>query len=337
MDRVMTINVYDLLDNKIKAEFKKKDELNADLREQLYRVRIENRELKDKYRDIERKYLKLSENDSLNKDIINNIKNRLSEVESIKDKFEIINYYLTVILGLKEKYAIPTFLIDDSGVKMIYYLFYVYNDDKEIVCKFLLSVMDSRYRDSIVLASSYVVPQKVGKQELINLIKNQPFYTNGGHCAWNSFCFPKNPPYSEYMKNPLILDNEVFKCLCDNICNKSEGREFSKITEYQNLNEEQIEMLGNGIVRKNDKECVKYFFAKNHKNISVSLQKRILDIIGYSANRYDASYIFNYNDEVVEEILSLLNIDDFVKIYNSILNDRKKLLSMYFKVKGLCI
>lgn len=123
MDRVMTINVYDLLDNKIKAEFKKKDELNSYLREQLYRVRIENRELKDKYRDIERKYLKLSENDSLNKDIINNIKNRLSEVESIKDKFEIINYYLTVILGLKEKYAIPTFLIDDSVSKMIYYLF----------------------------------------------------------------------------------------------------------------------------------------------------------------------------------------------------------------------
>lgn len=330
----MSINIYDVIDKKVKAELDERDRRNDSLRDELNRVRIENRGLKYKYNEIKESYDKIAKDKQYYGDILENVRERLDEAEDIPAKLQIINFYFQVILGIKERYVIPTSVIDESLGKMIYYLYYVYNDNKNIVRDFLTAVMP-RYERTISKGYSYVVPQKRPKWVLIDLIKKQPYYTNGGHACWIKYCFPDSPPYSEYMKNPLILDEEVFQCLCDNLCRKREGREFIKILEYQNLNNDQLEKLGDRVVSRADEQIKRYFFSNTRDSISLDLQKRFFYSLGYSANRYDVNYIFNYKDEIIVDLLSSIDEETFVKLYNGVSNGREKLLKMYFKIKEL--
>ena len=330
----MTINLYDVIDKKVKAKLDERDRRNNSLRDELNRVRIENRGLKDSYRKLKESFDKTVKDKQFFGDILENVRERLDEAEDIPAKLQIINFYFQVILGIKERYVIPISVIGEYETKMIYYLYYVYNENKDIVRDFLMAVMP-KYERTISKGYSYVVPQRRAKWALIDLLKEQPYYTNGGQCKWYNLCFPDNPPYSEYMKNPLILEEDVFQCLCDNLCRKQEGREFIKILEYQNLNSEQLEKLGDKVVTRADKQSKGYFFNKTHMIISLDLQKRFFEVLGYSTNRYDSNYILNYKDEIIEEALSKMNEDEFVKLLNGISNGREKLLKMYFKIKGL--
>lgn len=330
----LSINIYDVIDKKVKAELDERDRRNNSLRDELNRVRIENRDLKEKYNDIKESYDKIAKDKKHFGDILENVRERLDEAEDIPAKLQIINFYFQVILGIKERYVIPTSVIDESLGKMIYYLYYVYNNNKNIVRDFLMAVMP-KYERTISKGYSYVVPQRKPKWVLMDLVKEQPYYTNGGQTGWMSCCFPDNPPYSEYMKNSLILEEDVFQCLCDNLCRKQEGREFIKILEYQNLNKEQLEKLGDRVVLRADEQSKKYFFSKTHDSISLDLQKRFFDALGYSTSRYDANYIFNYKDEIIEGLLSGMDEEKFVNLYNGVSNFREKLLKMYFKIKGV--
>lgn len=334
MDNSFAINIYDVIDKKVKAELDERDRRNNSLRDELNRLRIENRGLKDKYNEIKESYDKIAKGKKYYGDILENVKNRLDGVEDIGGKLSIIHFYFQVILGIKERYVIPTHVIDGYASKMIYYLYYVYNDNKDIVYDFLMAVMPDK-RNVITKAYSYVVPQRCAKWVLMDLVKEQPYYTNGGQTGWISCCFPDNPPYSEYMKNTLILEEDVFQCLCVNLCRKQEGREFIKILEYQNLNKDQLEKLGDRVVSRADEQSKKYFFSKTHDNISIELQKRFFDVLGYSTSRYDSNYIFNYKDEIIEGLLSGMDEENFVKLYNGVSNFREKLLKMYFKIKGV--
>lgn len=330
----MTISIYDIIDKKVKAELDERDRRNESLRDELNRVRIENRGLKDSYIKLKESFDKTVKDKQFFGDILENVKERLDEAEDISAKLQIINFYFQVILGLKERYVIPISVIGEYETKMIYYLYYVYNENKDIVRDFLMAVMP-KYERLISKGYSYVVPQRRPKWVLMDLLKEQPYYTNGGQAGWLSCCFPDNPPYSEYMKNSLILEDDVFQCLCDNLCRKQEGREFIKILEYQNLNNDQLEKLGDRVLAKADEQSKRYFFNKTHMIISIDLQKRFFEELGYSTNRYDSNYILKYKDEIIEEALSKMNEEEFVRLWNGVSNGRERLLKMYFKIKEL--
>lgn len=329
----MSINVYDLIDNRVKAELDRRERRNNDLREQLFRVTSEKRTLHEENEALKRELKKVAKNQKVYGNISENLKKRISEEEEVREKLNILQYYIDNILCLNVDYEIPDHVIDGSVSKMIYYLFYKYNNNKSIISELLLSVMDKRYRDCIQMASSYIVPQKRNKDVLIKLVKEQPYFCNGGHRDWLSCCFPDNPPYKEYMKNPLFLDDEVFCCLCDNICRKSEGLTFLDITKYQKLSDAQIEMLAEGIVKFGNKDVIEIFFSSNHFNIPLETQRKIFDIIGYSCSDYSRNFIFNYKDEIVEDILKDLDEVKFTELYNIANRQRAKLLKMYMEMK----
>lgn len=329
----MSINVYELIDNRVKAELDRRERRNNDLREQLFRVTSEKRTLHEENETLKRELKKIAKNQKVYGNISDNLKKRISEEEEVREKLNILQYYISNMLCLDADYEIPDHVIDGSVSKMIYYLFYKYNNNKSIISELLLSVMDKRYRDCIQMASSYIVPQKRNKDVLIKLIKEQRYYCNGGHREWLSCCFPDNPPYKEYMKNPLFLDDEVFRCLCDNICRKSEGLTFLDITKYQKLSDAQIEMLAEGIVKFGNKDVIEKFFYSNHFNIPLETQRKIFDIIGYSCSDYSRNFIFNYKDEIVEDILKDLDEVKFTVLYNIANRQRAKLLKMYMEMK----
>ena len=334
MGSSLNIDLYEIIDNKVKAELSERDRRNNSLRDELNRVRLENRNLRCKCIDLEESFNKIKNDSQLYVNALNNVKQKLNETEDINNKLDIINYYLQVILGKKPKYDIPTHVIENHIGKMISYLFYVYNDDKNIVRDFLMATMPE-YKTAISNGYSIIVPQKVSKDVLMKLLYEQPFYTNGGHATWISCCFPKFPPYSEYMKNPLILDDEVFQCLCDNLCRKIEGSEFVKVFSYQDLNSEQLEKLGNSVISRADVQIQKYFFNNTCQLISLNLHRKFFESLGYSGNHYEGNYIFKYKDEVIEEALSKMDVDEFVKLYNGVSNGREKLLKMFFHIRKI--
>lgn len=331
--KTMSINVYDLIDKKVKYQLDKKDQLNKDLKEELYRVRVELAKQKDKCTSLARENDKMRTVEKLSSDVLENVKKRLERLDDVQEKMELISYYFDVILGLGNKYEVSRNLVDKSILKMIAYYFYVYNDYKDIVKSFLLEALPDKYRGHIYSADSIVVPQNASKETLIKLIEEQPYYSNGGHRDWNKYCFPTYPPYSEYMKNPFIMEEDVFKCLCDNVCKKTEGYEFLHITQYQKLTNSQIEKLGEGmLLRCQDMKVIGEFFSRNHDSLSTDFHRKVFKMIGYSSNQYHGAYILNYKDEIIKEILSGMNEDEFFELYNKTYGSKKKLFKMYFEI-----
>ena len=257
-----------------------------------------------------------------------------------KNQFVFIKKILLNVFNIKEEYG--GWKSCRSYGTLGLYLAINYYNHKEVLIN-LIKTLIPDYFKIVSVIESFKMPYDYTKDEVISYVENPLYNTNGcifgGSEYWveSGATLKTNMPHDLIMKNPHILEDDVFEMLLETIYKRSSHYYYLfALPEYnKNISDKQIILLGEALIDlgKNvlEYDNVKKFINDNIKKFSNRTLDFLFQFIQYE-NNYGMFYWATFPNEYQMKFLFDKKLNEVLRILNNCtwsLEEKENFLKRY--------
>ena len=294
-DNDMSIDLSEFISKKVGNKISKLEEKIVELEHKQESDYVEKKNLNAKVRDLETKNNNILQDNTSSlfllsylKDNFNNIEPTPRDKDGYGQKSKTQNQYIYIENIMKNIFNVNPdyqngFFCPDFKVSLSVNFY----SNRDVLVNLLdILLTDNKYA-IIGFIKSFKMPFDYNKEDVIEYVKSPRYNTNGAIFGISSHWGggKGNMPHDLIMKNPFILEDDVFDMMLETIKSKKDnhGYLFSLPIYNKNISDEQIIKLG---------EC----------------------LIGIRINDYHSKFIeqniLKFNDETVDYLFSSLTCDN---------------------------
>jgi len=312
MDDILEFDVNEIVKDEVKSMLRSyEDKLNM-CRDENYKLKKEISELKNVVKSVEDITF-----------LLNYIKNEYTQFKNNLDRFLFIENIMCYIFNIKGEYKPST-----ENAKLEVLLAINYYKHKDTIINILKIINPDYCSNKISFITDFRMPYDYSKEEVMEYVKNPSYNTNG--CMFGISIYwieleakKKNMPHDLIMKNPHILEDDVFNILINTI-NKhihTSHYLFAVAKHNENISDNQIKQLGECLIKVPASwfgyECVKQFIRDNILNFNT---KTLDYLYGFASNDNQFKLFYWENFPVMYQ-MEYLKSKSFEKVFG-ILSDR---------------
>ncbi len=219
-------------------------------------------------------------------------------------------------------------------------------EHKELVIK-LLKVLKEDPTYDIQFIQQFIMPYDYDYETVIKLLRKLWYNTNGQIFDINPWWVESgatlnNLPYSLFLANPLLAEDEVFAILLDTIQKKQTNYEYLfKVVKYnENITQEQIRLLGNcliGIRNERYNDDIRWFI----ENYITQFDKPTLNYLSTFVNYDNQFNTFAWQRFPAEYQMTFLQNKPFDEVFKIIsdysckwtITEKENFLKLYLNEK----
>jgi hypothetical protein len=243
-----------------------------------------------------------------------------------KNQFLFIEQILSSLFGIKKAYN--GWCCSRSDGSLVVHLAVNYYDHKKEICDLLQLLMKPEdSAKAISFLNAFKMPYDYSKDAVIGYVKAPKYNTNSAIFGVSNFWIEadaglSNMPHDLIMKNPYILDEDVFSMLLESINKRvSEFHYLFALPEHnKNISDEQVSRLGECLITLNNRQLVfdsiKGFISK----FILKFNHATLDFLYNFMSSDNQFRLLDWQKFPTEYQMRYLKYKDFDKV-NKILND----------------
>lgn len=242
-----------------------------------------------------------------------------------ENRFQFISDILQNVFRIKPEAGGWYYLFGESG-NLGVHLAVNYYSQKDVVINLLKLVMPDYHKD-VTFIKNFKMPFDYDKDDVIKYVKDPKYNTNGSTFGISSYWIEKgagttNMPQDLILRNPHILEDDVFEMLLDTIKNKRNNYYylFALYKYNKSVTKDQIALMGE-LLLEIPRNIWHYDTVSNFisANISVFNKKTLEYIYDYiqNDNPYRSLYWEKFPVEYQMRFLKSKELEHILKIFSS--------------------